>query len=42
MEMEAFYERHFNPYLNFYRPCGVPVEEADTKKGKGKVKRVYR
>jgi hypothetical protein len=44
VEMEAFYERHFNPYLNFYRPCGVPVEVevADTKKGKGKVKRVYR
>jgi hypothetical protein len=22
--IEAFYERHFNPYLNFHRPCGVP------------------
>jgi len=20
----AFYEEHFNPYLNFHRPCGVP------------------
>src|SRR6202035_3546571 len=20
----AFYEAHFNPYLNFHRPCGVP------------------
>src|ERR1700691_2219421 len=22
--IEAFYEEHFNPYLNFHRPCGVP------------------
>lgn len=35
----AFYERHFNPYLNFHRPCGVPEEVA---KAKGKVKRIYR
>jgi transposase InsO family protein len=38
-EIEAFYERYFNPYLNFHRPCGVPEEVANTK---GKVKRVYR
>ena len=37
--MEAFYEEHFNPYLNFHRPCGVPEEVADAK---GKVRRVYR
>jgi transposase InsO family protein len=34
-----FYREHFNPYLNFHRPCGVP-EEVD--KGKGKIKKVYR
>jgi transposase InsO family protein len=35
----AFYERHFNPYLNFHRPCGVPEQVANPK---GKVKRIYR
>jgi hypothetical protein len=37
--IEVFYEEHFNPYLNFHRPCGVPTEVANAK---GKVKRVYR
>jgi transposase InsO family protein len=37
--IEAFYEEHFNPYLNFHRPCGVPER---TVNGKGKEKRVYR
>jgi len=32
---EAFYERHFHPYLNFHRPCGVPTGP------KGKVKKKY-
>jgi hypothetical protein len=22
----AFYRTHFNPYLNFHRPCGVPEQ----------------
>jgi transposase InsO family protein len=22
--INAFYEKHFNPYLNYHRPCGVP------------------
>ena len=35
----AFYEEHFNPYLNFHRPCGVPERTVDAK---GKEKRVYR
>ncbi len=37
--INAFYREHFNPYLNFHRPCGVPeiVTEA-----KGKQRRVYR
>ena len=39
VEIGAFYERYFNPYLNFHRPCGVPEEVSDAK---GKVKRVYR
>ena len=38
-EIESFYEQHFNPYLNFHRPCGVPEQVANAK---GKVKRVYR
>jgi transposase InsO family protein len=36
---DQFYREHFNPYLNFHRPCGVP-ELVTT--GKGKVKRRYR
>ena len=23
-EINTFYQEHFNPYLNFHRPCGVP------------------
>jgi transposase InsO family protein len=37
--IERFYQEHFNPYLNFHRPCGVPEQKADAK---GKQKRVYR
>jgi transposase InsO family protein len=37
--IEAFYEEHFNPYLNFHRPCGVPEAKVD---GKGKITKVYR
>lgn len=37
--IEAFYEEHFNPYLNFHRPCGVPERVVSRK---GKEKRVYR
>src|SRR5713101_5652552 len=37
--IEAFYERHFNPYLKFHRPCGVPETRTDAK---GKQRRVYR
>ena len=37
--IEQFYEEHFNPYLNFHRPCGVPELKVD---GKGKVTRCYR
>jgi len=36
--IEAFYEEHFNPYLNFRRPCGVPERVASAK---GKERRVY-
>lgn len=36
---DRFYRAHFNPYLNFHRPCGVP-ELCSTVKGKQK--RVYR
>ena len=37
--IEAFYEKYFNPYLNFHRPCGVPQEVVNAK---GKTRRVYR
>ena len=36
---DRFYREHFNPYLNFHRPCGVPEI---TTSPKGKQKRVYR
>jgi transposase InsO family protein len=36
---DEFYHQHFNPYLNFHRPCGVP-ELITT--AKGKQKRLYR
>jgi transposase InsO family protein len=35
--IEAFYEQHFNPYLNFHRPCGVP-ERVINAKGKSKTR----
>ncbi len=37
--IEMFYEQHFNPYLNFHRPCGVPERVVNRK---GKEKRAYR
>ena len=37
--LQSFYRQHFNPYLNFHRPCGQP-ELVTT--AKGKQKRVYR
>lgn len=36
--IEAFYEKYFNPYLNFHRPCGLPERVT---KAKGKEKSVY-
>ena len=36
---DQFYREHFNPYLNFHRPCGVPEVATNAK---GKQKRVYR
>src|ERR1039458_5791665 len=36
---DEFYRLHFNPYLNFHRPCGVPEVSVTAK---GKQKRVYR
>jgi len=37
--VERFYEKHFNPYLNFHRPCGQPELVLSAK---GRRKRVYR
>jgi transposase InsO family protein len=36
---DEFYREHFNPYLNFHRPCGVPEV---TVTAQGKQKRAYR
>ena len=36
---DRFYREHFNPYLNFHRPCAVPEIQVDAK---GKQKRIYR
>jgi transposase InsO family protein len=37
--IQRFFAQHFNPYLNFHRPCGQPELVPDAK---GKQKRVYR
>jgi transposase InsO family protein len=37
--VEEFFEQHFNPYLNYHRPCGVPEVVTSAK---GKQRRVYR
>jgi transposase InsO family protein len=37
--IEIFYEEHFNEYLNYHRPCGVPERVISAK---GKEKRMYR
>jgi transposase InsO family protein len=37
--IHAFYQEHFNGYLNFHRPCGVPEQVVNAK---GKMRRVYR
>ena len=37
--LDRFYREHFNPYLNFHRPCGVPEIVTNAK---GKQKRVYK
>jgi transposase InsO family protein len=37
--INLFYRDHFNPYLNFHRPCGVPEIVTGAK---GKERRVYR
>ena len=36
--INVFYREHFNPYLNFHRPCGVPEAKKDSK---GKTERTY-
>ena len=38
-DIDRFYQRHFNPYLNFHRPCGQPERMLDER---GKEKYVYR
>jgi transposase InsO family protein len=38
-DIDRFYQRSFNPYLNFHRPCGQPERIADAR---GKEKFVYR
>jgi transposase InsO family protein len=38
-DIQVFYQRHFNPYLNFHRPCGQPERMVDAR---GKEKFVYK
>jgi transposase InsO family protein len=38
-DIHEFYQRSFNPYLNFHRPCGQPERITDAR---GKEKFVYR
>jgi transposase InsO family protein len=37
--IQQFYKEHFNPYLNFHRPCAQPEVEVDQK---GRTRRIYR
>ena len=37
--MQKFYTAHFNPYLNYHRPCAFATLTADTR---GKRKRLYK
>ena len=37
--IQRFYKEHFNPYLNFHRPCAQPELKVD---GKGRTRRIYR
>ena len=30
-ELNRFHREHFNPYLNFHRPCFFPVPSTDNK-----------
>jgi transposase InsO family protein len=38
-KINAFYDEHLNPYLNFHRPCGVPELKTDER---GKTRRIYK
>lgn len=38
VQLNEFYKNHFNPYLNYHRPCGFATERISEK---GKVKKVY-
>ena len=35
--IDEFYRQHFNPYLNFHRPCGVP-EMSHGRQGQAKAR----
>jgi transposase InsO family protein len=37
--INTFYKEHFNPYLNYHRPCGVPELKTDER---GRTKRIYK
>ena len=38
-KINGFYDEHFNPYLNYHRPCGVPELKVDRR---GKMRRIYK
>lgn len=41
-ELNEFYRNHFNPYLNFHRPCGFATIKINAKGKEKKVYNVYR
>lgn len=40
--INEFYRRHFNPYLNYHRPCGFATVKIDSRGKEKKVYNVYR
>ena len=40
-DINEYYRRFFNPYLNYHRPCGYPTIQTDEKGRKTKVYELY-
>jgi len=41
-EINGYYKKWFNPYLNYHRPCGFPTITVDSKGRKKKVYKIYK